>query len=183
MSKSIKKIYGDALFELAVEENQLDTMLVEIESLKRILVENKMLRQILSHPGVDEAAKISLVEQIFKGKCSDCLIGFLVLVIRKGRQAELNDIFNHFIERGKEEKAIGRVFVTSAVELSENEKKAIEQRLLGLTKYQRFNMNFTVDERILGGLIIRIGDRVTDSSIRTKLLELKKSLVKNEKSE
>ena len=76
----------------------------------------------------------------------------------------------------KEEKKIGTAFVTTAVALSDAQKSAVEKRLLETTRYESFEMNYSVDESLIGGMVIRIGDRVVDSSIKTKLYELSKQL-------
>ena len=78
----------------------------------------------------------------------------------------------------KEEKKIGIAYIATAVELSEAQKEAVMQRLLQTTKYESFEMNYQVDASLIGGMVIRIGDRVVDTSIKTKLYELSKSLKK-----
>ena len=70
------------------------------------------------------------------------------------------------------------VKVTSAVLLSEEQKQRVEKRLLETTQYVDLEITYAVDESLLGGLVIRIGDRVVDSSIRTRLEEVKRDLMK-----
>ena len=106
------------------------------------------------------------------------MMGFLRIVIEKGRQSELEAIFSYFIAKVKEYKKIGLAHVTSAVELSDAQKKQIEARLLATTVYESLETEYTVDESLIGGLVIRIGDRVVDSSIKTRLYEMKKELMK-----
>ena len=62
------------------------------------------------------------------------------------------------------------------MELSEVQKKQIEDRLLETTSYKEMEMTYAVDESLIGGMVIRIGDRVVDSSVKTKLEELTKQL-------
>lgn len=178
MAKLVSTTYGDALFELAMEENNLHEMRMEVEALRQIFTENKELSDILSHPEMDKTAKIELVESIFKGRCTDHMMGFLVLVIEKGRQSDILAIFDYFIGRAKEEEGIGQAYVTTAIELTNKGKEVVEDRLLELTKYKSFEMVYTVDKSLIGGMVIRIGDRVVDSSIKTKLQNMKKSLSK-----
>ena len=71
-----------------------------------------------------------------------------------------------------------QAYVTSAMELSDAQKAAVEKRLLETTKYVKFEMHYDVDSELIGGMVIRIGDRVVDTSIKTKLYELSKSLKK-----
>ena len=106
------------------------------------------------------------------------MLGFLVIVIEKGRQNDILPICDYFIDRVKEYKKIGVVKVTSAVLLSEEQKQRVEKRLLETTQYVDLEITYAVDESLLGGLVIRIGDRVVDSSIRTRLEEVKRDLMK-----
>ena len=82
-----------------------------------------------------------------------------------------------FIAQVKEYKKIGTADVTSAVELSSAQKTQVKEKLLATTRYVEFEMNYNVDPSLIGGMIIRIGDRVVDSSIKTQLYELKKELL------
>lgn len=178
MAKLVSTTYGDALFELALEEKKLPAMLEEVQAVKEVFEENEDLSRLLDHPEVDKDEKIRLVENIFKGRCSDHMTGFLVLVIEKGRQKEFIPIFDYFIHKAKEYEGIGTAHVKSAVPLSEEQKKSVEGRLLALTRYNQFEMDYQVEPELIGGLVIRIEDRVIDSSIRTQLFEMKKSLSK-----
>ena len=178
MAKLVSTTYGDALFELALEEGRLQDMRSEVEALHQIFAENEEISTILSHPEMDKSAKITFMENIFKGKCSDYMMGFLVLAVEKGRYADIPAILEYFIKKAKEEEGIGTATVTSAVELTEKGKEVIEARLLELTSYKSFETTYAVDESLIGGLVIRIGDRVVDSSIKTKLQNMKKTLTK-----
>ena len=100
----------------------------------------------------------------------------MTVMVTKGRQEEIISVLSYFIELVKEEKKIGTVEVTSSVELDSEQKKQVENKLLATTKYQSLEMNFKVDETLIGGMIIRIGDRVVDGSVKTKLYNLSREL-------
>ena len=87
-------------------------------------------------------------------------------------------VFEYFIGLVKEEKKIGIANVTTAFALSDKQKSDIEKRLLETTQYETFEMNYDVDESLIGGMVIRIKDRVVGCSIKTKLYELSKQLRK-----
>ena len=91
------------------------------------------------------------------------------------RLRSMSPLYEDFV---KEEKKIGIAYIATAVEMSEAQKEAVMQRLLQTTKYESFEMNYQVDASLIGGMVIRIGDRVVDTSIKTKLYELSKSLKK-----
>ena len=178
MAKIVAKVYGDALFDLAVENNELDLIAEEIQVLKDTLAENPELLQFLNHPKISNEDKISSIEEIFKGKFSDTTVGFLVIVVTKGRYNELPAIINYFLEAVREYRKIGKASVTSASELTVEQKQKIEKKLLDSTEYVEFIMDYKIDPSIIGGLIIRIGDRVVDSSIKSKIEMMKKDLMK-----
>ena len=178
MAKLISKTYGEALFELAVEEEKTDAMLEEIEGIKQVLLENQDYLKFLNHPRISVEEKVAATENIFVGKIDKQLVGFLGIIIQKGRCDNLIDILQYFLDRVKEFKGIGVAYVTTPYELKEDKKEAICKKLLATTSYKEMEMHYDVKEELLGGMQIRIGDRVVDSSIQTKLNQLQKDLLK-----
>ena len=178
MAKLIAGTYGDALFELAVEQNLTDSVMQEIDFLQTVLKENSDFEKILMHPEIPKQKKLQLIENVFKGRISDALTGFLRIVVTKGRYENLPDIFAYFIARVKEYKKIGIAQVVSAIPLRDEQKQKIEQKLLETTHYETMEIDDKVEESSIGGLMIRIGDRVVDSTIRSKLSALTGSLMK-----
>ena len=102
----------------------------------------------------------------------------MTLLVSKGRADSMLSVFDYFIDLVKEEKKIGKADVVTAIPLDEKQKSKVEAKLLETTSYKSFEMNYSVDTSIIGGMIIRIGDRVVDSSIKTKLFELTRELRK-----
>lgn len=178
MAKLISKTYGEALFELAVEEKKIDVFLDEVNCVLNAFKQNEDFFKLLNHPKISKEEKIRVVENVFKGRISDEVTGFLTLIISKERYKELDAILEYFINRVKEEKGIGTVYVTTAVPLNEIQKVQVKEKLLSTTVYNEMEIIYSVDESLIGGMIIRIKDRVVDSSIKTKLSEIKKQLYK-----
>ena len=102
----------------------------------------------------------------------------MTLIIQKDRYGEAEAILEYFLKQVKEYKGIGVAYVKTAVALTEIQKKQIEERLLHTTKYHQMEMHSAEDKSLSGGMVIRIGDRVVDSSISTKLGELERQLMK-----
>lgn len=178
MAKLISKTYGEALFEAAVEEGIVDSLFQEVEAVHAVLQENDEYVRLLNHPKLPVEQKISMLEEVFRGKASKELTGLLVTVAEKGRFSEIDGILAYFEERVREYKKIGTAYVTSAAELTQEQKASLEKRLLETTSYQSFCINYSVDAGLIGGMVIRIGDRVVDSSIRTKLGNMARDLSK-----
>lgn len=178
MAKLVSATYGDALFEVAIEQNMVDALFEEAKAVYDAIGENKELIEFLNHPKIDKENKVKTIENIFDRFISKELTGLLVTVVEKDRSKELTDILEYFLNKVKEHKKIGTAYVTTPMELSDEAKKKVEQRLLATTGYVKFEMIYAVDASLIGGMVIRIGDRVVDSSIKNKLSELARQLNK-----
>lgn len=179
MAKQVSSTYGDALFELAVEENQVEELLEEVQAVRVALQDNDELLKLMNHPKIVKEEKVKLMENIFKDRVRNDLVGILTLMVKNDRQNDLIHVLEYVIGRIKEYKNIGIAYVTSAVSLTETQRQHVEQRLLETTKYETMEMNYNVDNTIIGGLIIRIQDHVVDSSIRRQLEAMSKTLLQS----
>ncbi len=178
MAKLVSKTYGEALFELAAEENKVDVFMEEITQLQHIFAQNKEFGKLMNHPKILKEEKIQVLQNVLKGRISDELTGFLTLIVTKDRYGEIDGILDYFLTEVKKYKGIGIAYVTTAAALREEQKAQIEQKLLQTTSYKKMEMHYGVDGSLIGGMVIRIGDRVVDSSIKTRLNELTRQLIK-----
>ena len=178
MAKLVGATYGEALFELAVEEGREEELMNEVILLRELLSENPDFGKLMNHPKVLKEDKLEVLEAVFKGRVSEELVGFLHLIVSKDRYGEIDSILEYFIDEVKQVKGIGVAYVATALDLSEAKKKEVEQKLLSTTSFTRMEMHYQVDESLIGGMVIRIGDRVVDSSIRSKLSGLERELLK-----
>lgn len=177
MAKQVAKIYGEALFDLAMEQQKTDAYLEEVQGIAKVLEENPEFDKLMKHPKISKTEKQEIVDNVFGSSVSKEMTGFLKLVVSKERYRDINNIFSYFVDRVKEERKIGVAYVTTAIPLDAAKQAQVEQKLLQTTAYKKMEMHYAVDEDIIGGMIIRIKDRVVDSSVRTKLLEMKKELL------
>lgn len=179
MAKLVSKTYGEALYEAATEAGGDRTveLLEEIRCISDILAANPKFDELMGHPGIPKQDKLQLVEEIFKGRVSDELAGLLHVVVSKERYQDLREIFAYFTERVREERRVGVAHVASAAQLDAAQKDAVRARLLETSGYAEMELHYEVDASLIGGMVIRIGDRVVDSSVRTKLDGLKKQLL------
>ena len=176
MAKLVSKTYGDALFAVALEENRMDELFEAVKVVVRVLRTNEEFGKLMNHPKIIKEDKVKIIEETFGDKIPKEIVGMMTLLVTKGRAGEMISVFDYFIDLVKEEKKIGKANVTTAVPLSDKQKAKVEQKLLHTTKYETFEMNYSVDESLIGGMVIRIGDRVVDSSIKTKLYDLTRKL-------
>ncbi|WP_349773109.1 ATP synthase F1 subunit delta [Lacrimispora xylanisolvens] len=131
MAKLVSKVYGDALFEEALERQEVDALFEEVKSLQAVFVNNQDLAGLLDNPKIGKEEKNGIIQEVFGGRVSETLMGFLTVIVEKGRQKEINAICEYFINTVKEYKKIGVAYVTSAVELKEEQKA----QLLGKTAW------------------------------------------------
>ncbi len=177
MAKQVSKTYGSALFEVAMENQTLDTTLEEVLFVKQTFLENEELGRLLLHPNIEKEEKIKVIESIYKGKVSDEITGLMTMLVTKGHLRDFVPVFDYVIQAIKEEKGIGIAYISSAVELNKEQKGKIEQKLLETTKYQKIEGVYQVDQALIGGLVIRIQDTIVDSSLKTQIANLSKTLL------
>ena len=178
MAKLVSKTYGDALFAVALEDNRMDEFFEAVKVVADLLRTNDEFGKLMNHPKIAKEDKVKIVEETFGSRIPKEITGIMTLLVAKGRAEAILSVFDYFIDLVKEEKKIGKASVTTAVLLTDAQKAKVEQKLLDTTKYESFEMNYSVDESLIGGMVIRIGDRVVDSSIKTKLYELSRDLRK-----
>lgn len=178
MAKLISKTYGEAIFELAVAENRVEALTEEIQGVLKVLEENPEFSDIMKHPKIIKEEKLQVIETVFKGRVSDELTGFMRIIVEKGRYSQIREILQYFLDEGKKLRGIGVAYVKSALPLREEQKKQVEAKLLETTTFREMEMHYQVDENLIGGMVIRIGDRVADGSIQTKLERLEQQLLK-----
>lgn len=176
MAKLVSKVYGDAYVSVVSEKNNLIDALEEIKSVKNILLENVEIIELLDSPKMDDEEKIDFIKGIFENHISVDSMGFLLTIIEKKRQAELLPILDYVIDCVKELLLIGKATVTTALSLDDSKKERIVDELLKSSHYKSLEAEYVVDESIIGGIVIRIGDRVVDSSVKTRIDKMRKML-------
>lgn len=177
MAKLISGVYGEALYDTAVSSERADDMLEEIGVIKKVLDDNPDFTKLMLHPSVSKEDKKKIVEETFRGRVMDELTGFILTVVEKERFKELDSIFEYFTDRIKADRGIGVVYITSPMDLDINTRLAVEDRIRQTTTYATLETHYTVDPSIIGGIVIRIGDRVADASVKTKLDDLTSKLL------
>ncbi len=176
MAKLITKTYGDALFDVAVENKAVDSLMHEATVVADIVNQHPDFLKLLNHPNVSKEEKLQVVKEVFSSRVSGEMYGFLSVLVEKDRQGHVLEILQYFAARVKEYRRIGVVYITSALPLTGSQKEKIERKILATSGYAKLEPHYEVEESLIGGLIIRIADRVMDSSVRGKLERLTREL-------
>lgn len=170
--------YAKALFELAKEDGAsgLDVIRKEAEALGALWAENAELRAIMDRPDITAGEKKEIWKAVLNGEFSRETEGTVLLLTDKGRLAYLPEILEMFEEFCREESREATAYVETASPLSDEEAaqlKASLERILGKT----ITLDITVDETLLGGLRVRVGDKLFDSTLKSRLAALKERLL------
>ena len=165
--------YASALYDLAAEKKIVDLVLEDLTFLQKSIQENKDLKLLTKSPLITSSDKLNIFEKILSKQKSDNLTNtFLKVVSSNKRFAKLSSIISQFMNINSQKRGNVLADVTSADELSDNQKYVIKDQLKSILGEKLF-LNFNVDKKILGGLIVKIGSKMIDSSLLTKINKLK----------
>jgi len=171
--------YAKSLLDLAKEQDKVEQVLTDIQSFNKA-IENRDLLLLTKSPIVSADKKQSIFDELFKGSFDSLTMAFFEIILRKGRESNLPEIAKSFIDQYNKLKGISKVEVTSAVKLTDKALEAIRAKLIASDVTDE-SIEFTtvVDPSIIGGVIIKIGDKLYDASVQRKLKELKKDFSGN----
>jgi F-type H+-transporting ATPase subunit delta len=166
--------YAGALFELADEQQALDQTARDLETLKRLLADNKELSAALRNPLFDNVQLGKAIAAIgAAASLSPIVLKFLGVLARNRRLFALDAVANAFLAELAHRRGELTVDVTSAQPLEPEQAQRLTEKL-NRTLAAKVRINAMVDPGLLGGLVVKIGSKLIDSSIRTKLIGLER---------
>jgi len=165
--------YADAAFEIGRADGTLEGWERDLATLRDALGDEQ-LRGLVQHPAVPFADKEKVLRKVASGVGREPL-SLALLMIRRGRPGAFDAMVERFRELVRRERGISLAEVRTARALDEEQRAAISERLRALTG-DRIEMNEVVDESLIGGLSVRIGDRLYDASVRSRLERLRARL-------
>lgn len=171
----VARRYAQAAFEVARERGQVEGWLEELERLVDLL-EGTEAGAFLAAPQVPFEAKQQFVDQALAGFLPE-VRNLVLLLVRRRRIRLLRRIFEEFSRLANEYRGVVVAEVTSAVPLEDADKAVVIRQLSELTG-KRVILRTHVDPSILGGLIVRVGDKLIDGSVRTRLERLRETLIR-----
>lgn len=165
--------YAKSLIDLAEERDSLEKIKSDIEGFVRVVKENSQLYAVLRNPIIGPDKKIAILDQIFGSDIDPMIMGFFKIVVSKGRAEVLYATGKELLNEYNRRKKIFKATVTSAVPLSTENIKQIEQVVREATKGEVV-LETRTDPDIIGGFILKVGDKQFDTSISGSLNKLKK---------
>ncbi|MEW6275937.1 MAG: F0F1 ATP synthase subunit delta [Bacillota bacterium] len=167
--------YAEALFAIASDQGNIDQLEEELQAIDRVIAGSRELQKVLYHPQITPEEKKEIVKNIFAGRISRTANNFLYLLIDHKREMFLHDIVAYFTGMANRARNLVQVEVTSAVELTEEEREKLNEVLEKIT-CKKVRAEYSVDPSLIGGVVVRIGDRVIDGSVKTRLAGMREHL-------
>jgi F-type H+-transporting ATPase subunit delta len=177
MAESSERIeaYAKALLEVARAEGMLHEVEDDLFRFARVFEGNDDLRMALTDPALPTDRRMAVVEELMGGKALNTSAALASFVVGIGRANELPAIVGRFVELAAAERQHEVAEVRSAVPLDEGQRARLAAALSQATGKQ-VEVKVIVDEKVLGGIVARVGDTVIDGTIRHRLEQLKESI-------
>ncbi|MCB9202691.1 MAG: ATP synthase F1 subunit delta [Flavobacteriales bacterium] len=170
----VAKRYSKGLYDFAKESAKDSLVYEEMKSLQNLIENSKELRNFFSSPILDVSKKTKIVKEIFS-KYDAITKNFIILVVRHKRESHLLEISKYYQTIYENNNGMIKVYITSAVELDKQTLNSISEKSGIVPNNAKVTIINTVDESLIGGYILRVGDKQIDASIKTKLDAMRKN--------
>ena len=167
--------FAEAAFELATASRSHDTWARDMDLAARLLGDERVSR-VLDNPSIPLRDREELVARLLARRVAPSVANLLRLLARRGRTAQLPAISREFHRLLNDERGIVEAVVTSARPLESDDRDAVRKKVEAMTG-ETVELQDEVDESLIGGLTVRIGDRLLDASIRGRLERLRQQLI------
>lgn len=171
--------YAKSLVDLAQERGQLEVVYKDMQYLQQVVKQSREFVTLIKSPVIKADKKNAILEAVSKGKVSELTMAFNRLLVSKGREATLPEIVNAFIDQYNSIKGIHKVKLTTAIEPSEELKKAITQKMVVEAGLGQVELETKVDPSIVGGFILEFNNNKVDASILRDLKDIRKQFMEN----
>ena len=178
LNLQLARKYSKAIFEIAQEEGKLEEYGKELAAVRSDLFRNAEARSFFQNPQIEPKAKKELLAKCFQGELSDIVYSFLMLLVDKRRIGILEAIEEDFRALSNEARGIIIADVTTARAMGKSQQEKLTAKLASVTG-KTVQLRLHEDESILGGVVVKIGDKRIDGSVTGKLESLRKELLAN----
>jgi F-type H+-transporting ATPase subunit delta len=171
----IARVYATALYEAAEEEGRVEQVSRDLGEFVRAMESSAELRQLMTAEEISDVRKTQALMELTDGG-DELVRNLLRLMVDKNRESELAGVYRAFVGLVEQAKGLVHVEVVSAVPLPAPLQEALRAKIAS-SLHKTVELTLTVDKDILGGLRLRIGDRVADASVRHRLERLREVLI------
>lgn len=178
LTSKVAKRYAQGLLNFTQESGNTDSVFTEMGDIVKTIEKSKELQSFFASPIIDVKKKVSIALEIFKD-FSPVTKSMLQLIIKQGRESQMQNIAQEFINKVEDMNGVQRITITSASALSaENISNILKSSEL-VNHDNKFDVKSIINPEILGGYILRVGDQQVDASVKSKLSKLKKEFQLN----
>ena len=162
--------YAQALFDLAKESNTTDRVAGDLTTFQALITESDDLRRFLRSPAFSSEEQVKALGALLnKAGIAGTAANFLKLVAEKRRLFAVEDMIRDYNTLNDAERGVSRAEVTVAAPLKDADMLALKDALASVAGSKGVNVSIHVDPSIIGGMVVKLGSRMVDSSLRTKL--------------
>lgn len=175
MAQLVAEVYAQALFDVAMELDQLDPIHEAYTQVSEMLIANPELMSLLKSPRLEKDSKKDILKTIFGQSVQAELLNLFMVLVDKRRTSEILNIYDAFLVKWRAHYKIEKAIVRTVEPLTDAQKVALAEKLgqvTGLT----ISVENVLDASVIGGMLIQIGDQVLDGSLRRKMGSLKEAL-------
>jgi F-type H+-transporting ATPase subunit delta len=169
------RAYAKALFELGERDGKLDVFSTQLKNIADIFSTQSDLRELMFHPQVKAEVKKDTLQKIFGSNTDKIVLNFLMLLVDRRRIAGIDTIWHEFRTLVNKAQNLEEAEVTTAAPLQEAAQKALQEKLSQITG-KNIVLHTKIDPAIIGGIIVRMGDRLIDGSVVRQLSDLRRTL-------
>ena len=165
--------YASALYDLAADSKSVDLVLADLTLLQTMLNDQKDLNLVIKSPLIASTDKLNILEKLLLNiKANKLTLTFLKVLEQNKRFSNLCSIISQFININAYNRGDVLADITSAEELNDEQRKNIKEQLKN-TLGKKLSLKFIVDKKIIGGLVVKVGSKMIDTSLANKINKLK----------
>lgn len=178
LNLQLAKKYAAAMFELAQEENKLKEYGKQLEDIRQLFETQPLLKAYMGNPQIQSAEKKELLNKVFGDDVDKTVRNFMLLLVDKHRITLIEEIVGKYQALSNEAQNIVIAHVTTATALSKQQKHDLTAKLEAITD-KHVKLKTHIDESIIGGVIVKMGDKLIDGSVTNRIKSLEKQLMAN----
>jgi F-type H+-transporting ATPase subunit delta len=172
--------YAKSLIDLSLERGELEKVHEDMKYLQSVTKSNRDFVAILRSPIISPEKKQAIMQAVTDGHISELTASFNRLLVKKGRESNLPEIAQAFIEQYNKHEQIFIVKLTTATPISDTLKQEIVDKVKAQSDMKTIELTTEVNEDLIGGFVLQVGDHLVDASIAYRLNNVRKQFLNND---
>jgi len=175
---SVTTPYAEAFLQVTNDLDQTEEVVTQIKEIISLITQTPALEKALASPILEREAKKDIIVKLFSDRINPSLLNFLKLLADRQRIGIVAQILERFLELYRQKSNIALATVTSAVELSDQQKELLTQKISAIAGTEKLELVTKTDASLIGGFVASVGSKVIDASLASQIRKLGLSLSK-----